>query len=181
MKPHVDLGINEFAKGFFLGKGSEAGNYWRHLLTWLPHFEDPNVLVLFFEDLKQELDTCVRRISQFSEGPGQTFPPEFVRKAAAQGTYAFMSRNATKFDDHVLKQAIERRHGYIISGQTDKVRKGGGQVGQGSRRDSGISESTRRQMDQRWKEIIHSRYSELSDYQALRRKFGLQQHQQISQ
>lgn len=55
---------------FILRRGvpsSEMQNasYWVHLVSWIERQSDPNVLLLFFEDLKEDLPAHVRRVAQF--------------------------------------------------------------------------------------------------------------------
>lgn len=55
---------------FFLRRGVPASemqnaSYWVHLVSWVRHLDDPDVLVVFFEDLKEDLPAHVRRIAAF--------------------------------------------------------------------------------------------------------------------
>jgi hypothetical protein len=44
------------------------GDYFDHLLGWLPHLEDNNVLFLKYEDMLADLEGAVRRIGLFLGG-----------------------------------------------------------------------------------------------------------------
>ena len=43
------------------------GNYFDHLLSWLPHKDDKNVLFLKYEDMKRDLHGAVSQIAAFLE------------------------------------------------------------------------------------------------------------------
>jgi hypothetical protein len=45
----------------------EFGNYFDHLLSWLPHKDDKNVLFLKYEDMKRDLRGAVSQIASFLE------------------------------------------------------------------------------------------------------------------
>ena len=45
----------------------DYGNYFDHLLSWLPHKDDKNVLFLKYEDMKRDLCGAVSQIAAFLE------------------------------------------------------------------------------------------------------------------
>ena len=45
----------------------DCGNYFNHLLSWLPHKDDKNVLFLKYEDMKRDLRGAVSQIAAFLE------------------------------------------------------------------------------------------------------------------
>ena len=64
------VSIEEFAQEFWLERGVPASrmnnaSYFVHLTSWYEHRNDPNVLVVCFEDLKENLEAQVRRIAEF--------------------------------------------------------------------------------------------------------------------
>ncbi|VDN17530.1 unnamed protein product [Gongylonema pulchrum] len=52
----------------FLSEKIAFGNYFEHLLSWLPHIHDANVLFLRYEDMCADLRQAVRQIGEFLGG-----------------------------------------------------------------------------------------------------------------
>ena len=57
-------------KEFILARGipkneMENASYYEHLLSWWKHRNDPNVLFLFFEEMKQDLESVVKVVASF--------------------------------------------------------------------------------------------------------------------
>ena len=57
---------DDFWKKYIAGE-VYFGNYFDHLLSWLPHKDDKNVLFLKYEDMKGDLPGAVSRIASFVE------------------------------------------------------------------------------------------------------------------
>jgi hypothetical protein len=58
--PRGALGVDEFVAEFVLARGRPASlmqnaSCWEHMLSWWPRRHEPDVLLLFFEDLKADL------------------------------------------------------------------------------------------------------------------------------
>jgi hypothetical protein len=62
--PDGQISIDEFVKSIFAG-ASNSGQIWQHFHSWWTQRHDPNVLWLFFEDLKTDLPKNVLRIAKF--------------------------------------------------------------------------------------------------------------------
>ena len=61
-----DITQEQFADAIFAG-ASHSGQIWHHYLGWWERRKDPNVLWVFFEDLKADLPGQVARIARFME------------------------------------------------------------------------------------------------------------------
>jgi hypothetical protein len=97
--PIERISLTEFFKSIFAGSGTNSGTYMSHIRSWLPHFEQDNVCVLFYEDLHQDVDTCIKRISTFLYGKEPT--ADILALVKEQSSYAYMSTHKTQFDGHV--------------------------------------------------------------------------------
>jgi hypothetical protein len=65
------VGIDDFAREFWLARGvpdSKMNNasYFVHLTSWYQKREEEGVLIIFFEDLKDNLEREVRRVAKFT-------------------------------------------------------------------------------------------------------------------
>lgn len=68
--PSGEVELDEFAEEFWLARGVPASiqnnaSYFVHLTSWYKHRNDPNVLIVCFEDLKEDLEKQVRRVAEF--------------------------------------------------------------------------------------------------------------------
>jgi aryl sulfotransferase len=161
-----DFTVADFAEVLFCGKGSRSGDYWNHLASWLDHINDPNVLFLFFEDLKKYHPQCVQAVAKFMS----ITDAEALKIATQQSSFEFMRDHARQFDDHFLASNVARRNGYVVDLAVGKVREGGGQVG-GHK--NVLTPSLIAQLDRRWQQTIFPRFS-FPSYDAFHRRHGLQ-------
>lgn len=61
-----EISMSEFADAIFAGV-SVSGGIWDHFLGWWAHRNDPNILWLHYEDLKEDFPGCVLRIARFMD------------------------------------------------------------------------------------------------------------------
>lgn len=62
--------VEEFYQQYFVdrfGTDHDIGNVWNHILDWLPHRNDDNVLWLHYEDLRENFPVCVSKIAAFMD------------------------------------------------------------------------------------------------------------------
>ncbi|KAL3076341.1 hypothetical protein niasHS_013612 [Heterodera schachtii] len=60
--------FDDFFELFLEGRLMAFGDYFEHLLSWLPHLSDANVLFLKYEDMLNDLEGSVRKIGHFLGG-----------------------------------------------------------------------------------------------------------------
>lgn len=162
----AEFTLSDFSDVVFCGAGSRSGDYWNHLAGWLSQIDQPNVLLLFFEDLKKNLKECVKRVADFME----ITDPEALAIATKQASFGFMRDHAHQFDDHFLANHLARRTGYCVDLTVGKVREGGGQVG--GYKDV-LTPRLLARLNERWQAIVAYRFP-FSSYEALYRRYGLQ-------
>jgi hypothetical protein len=64
------VSMDAFAREFWLARDvptskMQNASYFIHLLSWYKRRRDPGVLILFFEDLREDLEAQVRKIARF--------------------------------------------------------------------------------------------------------------------
>jgi hypothetical protein len=64
------VSLGAFAEEFWLARGvpsskMQNASYFVHLISWYKKRDDPNVLILCFEDLLEDLESEVRRVARF--------------------------------------------------------------------------------------------------------------------
>lgn len=134
-------------------KNESDVSYFAHLLSWFEHRNDPNVLMLFFEELKEDLEKVVRVVGEFigvqDEGK--------IRTAVEMSSFSFMKANAEKFDVSVVKKPPEKPLLFHI------MRSGSANEGR-----EVLSDDVKAIIQQRWEEVI-TKVTGYKTYQELRR------------
>lgn len=150
--------IDRFAEARFLAD-SARGGYWSYLLSWWPHRHDPDVLFLAFEDMRADPAATIRRIARFI---GCTLDPELEEVVLERSSLSFMKGHERQFDDHLVREMMDRESGLAPGGDSSKVRTGsvGGHAGR-------LSAATLAALERRWRETIGAR-CRLASYDALR-------------
>eukprot|EP00747_Dinoflagellata_sp_TGD_P165366 gnl/TRDRNA2_/TRDRNA2_186541_c0_seq1.p1 gnl/TRDRNA2_/TRDRNA2_186541_c0~~gnl/TRDRNA2_/TRDRNA2_186541_c0_seq1.p1 ORF type:complete len:384 (-),score=67.85 gnl/TRDRNA2_/TRDRNA2_186541_c0_seq1:122-1273(-) len=160
--------LKEFNDKIYTGDLSEEAGplkYWSHLTSWLPKFSSPDTLVLFYEDMVEDLPAAVRRIQAFI---GEPTKPESCDIAVEHSTLDFIEKHRTKFDEHFHRNtfklqifganfhAITERATWADSNRLPKV---------------DFTDKMLKGLDQRWRENIWDRFG-IEDYAALRERYG---------
>lgn len=117
------VSMDDLAEHFFL-EPTMPMRYWNHLVSWWPQRANPNVLMLCYEDMRQDLPGTVRRVAQFM---GVPLDDALLDIVVRQSSFEFMRTHARQFDDHLLRQARDGACGIPPGGGAGKVR--AGQVG----------------------------------------------------
>lgn len=156
------LPMEEFASSIFAGV-SQAGQIWHHFLGWWEKRGDPNVLWVFFEDLKEDLRGQIKRIADFIEVDADD---ELLDIAETHSTYKYMAEHNAQFDDHFVFDARKVAMGMAADAKigVSKVRKGGGKTGSGS----AIPEAVRALLLDKWATVITAKHPELATYEKMR-------------
>jgi len=160
-----DIDQQAFSDAIFAGV-SQAGGIWNHYFGWWKQRNDPNVLWVFFEDMKADLNGTIRRVAAFLEIP---LEGDLLDRVAAVSSYQFMSArsNLHHFDDHFVRSFVGPKMG-LPEGKpprVSKVRKDGGKVGHREK----IDPAVRRRLDEKWK-LILAQPTDCNDYDAFRKK-----------
>lgn len=121
-------------------------------MSWWARADDPDVLFVFFEDLKEDLERETRRIARFlGYSPEQPDWAERVAVAVEHSSYAFMAAHRQQFDEHLTRAARNGAMGLPAEAgaATSKVRQG--QVGSSKHV---VSAALRMKLARRWSEVV---------------------------
>ena len=118
------------------------------LLVWWGHRHDNNVLLLFFDDIKEDHAGCVRKIAKFI---GIECSEELLKRVVHTTTHAEMARHSHKFAAPFvlakhLKDFGERPPAEIVG----KVRRDGGRSGDGKK----LPVEVQRYLEEKWTEVV---------------------------
>ena len=162
-----EISLHEFVQDFMLARGvpkkkMEFASYFVHLLSWWEHRNDSNVLFLFFEDMKDDLESVVRMVAAFIGIRDE----ERIKKAVELSSFEFMKEHEKKF-----KIVRETRYRNKAIGLPDDAVP--------SRVVTGSATKGRELMDDKTKEIIQAKWLEVvsdqlgfQDYNELRNAFN---------
>ena len=143
-----------------------SGRIWDHYVGWYEARNDPNVLWVFFEDLKQDLEGQVKRIANFMQiGEGME-ADRLVTEAVQKASFKFMSspENKSHFDDHFVFDNTKVAMGLgDQSIAVSKVRLG--KTGTKSAIDADIL----KRLQDKWAQVIEAKTG-CADYTAFRKK-----------
>ncbi|KAM4693521.1 sulfotransferase 6B1-like [Discoglossus pictus] len=81
---------DEFFQDFISGK-VVWGSYFDYALAWNKHIDDENVLIISFEEMKQDLAAAVKKVSNFF---GMSLTEEQVQQISDKGTFKSMKEKA---------------------------------------------------------------------------------------
>lgn len=151
------ISLETFATEHYLAR-KESG-YWAHMASWLRQRDRETVLLLCFEDLKQDLPAAVRRVAAFLDLPKEG-PVYDI--ALRQAGFDFMKAHDRQFDDHLLRDIWDRRAGLPADGSATKVSEGKSGSGKPL-----LSADIQALFDARWRETITEEFG-IPDYAALR-------------
>jgi len=118
--------------------------------SWWAQRDNPNVLLLPYEEMKRDLKGSIQKVAQFVLG--EPLGEADLAKVLYLCSFEYMARNDEKFNVHELlsfwsKLAEIEQLPVTIS----NVRVDGGQIGQGKQR---LHETMHRHIDKRWNEAI---------------------------
>ncbi|XP_028406617.1 amine sulfotransferase-like isoform X2 [Dendronephthya gigantea] len=167
------ISLNEFVQEFPLALGEPKSkmqhyaiyaSYFLHLMSWWEHRNDPNVLFLFYEDMKDDLESVVRKVASFIGIEDE----ERIKKAVEMSSFEFMKSNERKFIFARLAKYRNKVCGLPEGAEGRIVATGSATKG-------------REMMDEKTKEMIQAKWNEVvwkqtgfQDYQQLRNAFKKQ-------
>lgn len=109
--------LDDLARGLFIG----SGDYWKHLLSWWEVRERPDVLLLAFEHLKQDLPGSIQKVADFI---GIELDDELRALTEDHASFAFMAAHPDRFDDLMMRELSEQVGNIPPGSDSAKVRKG---------------------------------------------------------
>ncbi len=115
------VSMTEFAQER-LSHAEEPTSYWRHLISWWQQRDNPNVLLLSYENMTEAPETNIRRLAAFC---GIALDDALLAQTLEHSSLPFMLRFKDRFDDRMMRDLSERRGNLPPGGDSAKVRKGG--------------------------------------------------------
>jgi len=157
------ISLEEFALNFYIG--TDGRGYWDHIQALWGRRNDPDVLPLCYENMKQDLSGAVEKVAEFME---IELDDELKDIVVAQSDFKFMNEHNHKFDDHIIRDTRNAVCGIPMDGETSKVKNG--KVGESK---NVVSDNVRAEFDKVWHKEITATIG-LRSYEDLRRELAMQ-------
>jgi len=178
----VDL--ETFADEFWLARGvpddskMQNASYFVHLISWYKQRQETeNVLIVFFEDLVQDLEGQVRRIAKFMSSKHHNFDSEKVVQHATQySTFQFMKENESHFDEKLSKLARNEACGLPKHAGMSKSKL---HTGKSFSSQPILLDELKSKIQQKWIEVVQP-ITKCATYDELRKKLTSKQHNECS-
>lgn len=112
--------VTEYVAGRMALRGSRR-DYWHHLLSWWAERDNPDVLLLTYEQMSADPAAHIRRVAAFC---GMPIDDAILKLALERTSRAFMLAHKELFDDRMMREMAERRLGLPPGSDSVKVREG---------------------------------------------------------
>jgi len=106
-----DADLDRYVDDFFAGR-TRFGSWCKHIESWWPHRNDPNVLFLRYEEVIADLPETARRVAAFC---GLPLDDAKLARVVERCSLPFMKRYDAKFDPR-LHQVSRGRREFIRKG-----------------------------------------------------------------
>lgn len=152
------ISLDEMTRTLFVNAPGGFG-YWHHLITWWEQRDNPDVLLLCYEDMLGDLPGTVRTVADFMEIVPDD---ELLSIVVRQSSKPFMLANASKFDEHLIQAHFEKQGGAPMGENTAKVT-----TGPGGRKRYDMSLPVKEELQEVWNRTVRERFG-FTDYEAFR-------------
>ena len=168
------ISLEEFAQEFWLARDvptnrMQNASYFVHLTSWYERRDDPSVLFVFFEDMKDNLRKEVARIAEFVSNDRCGFSEDnIIDIATHKSSYAFMKENSNRFDEKLSKLARNEACGLpkdagMTSGKLKDGQQGGGKLL--------LSDELKARVDEKWMKVVYP-VTSCRSYEEFRQKLS---------
>ncbi|HSV03837.1 MAG TPA: sulfotransferase domain-containing protein [Phenylobacterium sp.] len=139
------VSIGEFGMTWS-GRAERGSAYWSHLTGWWGRRDDPNVLLLSYEQMLADAEGTIRRVAAFC---GLPLDQALLELTLERSSIGFMLEHKSKFDDLLMRTASERRCNLPPGSDSAKVRKGGSGAGRQE-----LPPEIAEMLDEQWRTLV---------------------------
>jgi hypothetical protein len=154
------IDLETFAEEFWLARAvpdstkMQNASYFVHLISWYQrrHDDDPAILILFYEDLVDDLKRQVRRIAKFLSNEHHKFETEqIIQHTVQHSSFSFMKQHEFRFDEKLSKLARNEACGLPRDAGMSKSKLNNGRPGVAA---SQMSEKLRSKIQDKWNDVV---------------------------
>jgi hypothetical protein len=141
-----------------LSRADARAGYWAHLVSWWEQRDNPDVLLMAYEQMIAEPEAAIRAVARFS---GLALDDELLALTLERSSMGYMLAHKDRFDDAMQRKVSERVCNLPAGSDSAKVRKGGS----GGHRQE-MSAEIAATLHAKWAELVTPRIG-FADYAAL--------------
>lgn len=154
------IDLETFANEFWLARGKpddskmQNASYFVHLISWYQKWQSDHrsVLLVFFENLKNDLEKQIRRIARFLSNEHHNFDTdEVINHTIYYSSFDFMKEHEKLFDERLSKRTRNEACGLPKDAGMLKTKINVGVVGQAN---FALSDNLKTKISNKWKEVV---------------------------
>ena len=154
-----EITLDEFVIGFKLKPNKLTTSYFEHLVSWWPKRSDPNVLILTFEDMLEDLESAVKAVACFMGIDNEVS----ITNAVEMSKFEFMKQHQQKFSSNRIASYRNKAVGLPDEARFRRVVTGSATKGR-----EAMEESMRQAVQDMWNKTVTKEtgfryYNELRD------------------
>ena len=140
------IDIETFARWAWLREENNQKGYWPHLISWWKQHNNPDVLLLCYEEMKADLPATVEKVAHFM---GIPLDDELREIVIRQSSREFMLAHRQKFDEHDVHATFGPQAGLPTPLDSSKVT-----AGTPNEARYQLSPTLKQELDQVWQKQI---------------------------
>ena len=119
------VSLDDFARATYItaGKavGSTGGDYWTHLTSWWQRRNDPDVIFMAYEHMKDDLAGIIEKVASLM---AIDLDDELLAITEEHASLTFMQTHKDRFDDKLMRERSIEVAGLSADSDSSKVRTG---------------------------------------------------------
>ena len=119
------VSLDDFARATYItaGKavGSTGGDYWTHLTSWWQRRNDPDVIFMAYEHMKDDLTGIIEKVASLM---AIDLDDELLAITEEHASLTFMQTHKDRFDDKLMRERSIEVAGLSADSDSSKVRTG---------------------------------------------------------
>ena len=119
------VSLDDFARATYItaGKavGSTGGDYWTHLNSWWQRRDDPDVIFMAYEHMKDDLTVAIQKVASLM---AIDMDDELLAITEEHASLTFMQKHKDRFDDKLIRERSIEVAGLSAGSDSSKVRTG---------------------------------------------------------
>tara|TARA_R110002073_G_scaffold15410_2_gene60813 strand:+ start:377 stop:1303 length:927 start_codon:yes stop_codon:yes gene_type:complete len=156
------IALDDFVRALFIASGrspdNRRGDYWTHLTSWWHRRNDPDVLFMAYEHMKDDLPGTIHTVAAFMD---IALDDELMAITEEHASLPFMQQHKDRFDDKLMRERAMAVSGLPADSEASKVRDG--KVGQSRQ---ALGADVARELDELWQERVTKELG-YSDYASM--------------